>query len=93
MVKKVLKRRPARGRNGKPGKYSNEKIAPALFDLETDIGETNNVAAKFPAVVVRLQAIAETARADLGDSLTKRKGQNLRPAGVNVGLSEPRRVP
>ena len=71
------------GKDGKPGKYSNQKIGLALFDLESDVSEKTNVATRFPEVVARLEAIAEQARADLGDSLTKRKGQNLRPAGVN----------
>ena len=78
------------GKDGKPGKYSNQKIGLALFDVEADVGETNNVAARFPEVVARLQAIAEQAREDLGDSLTKRKGQNLRPAGVNAASAASR---
>jgi arylsulfatase A-like enzyme len=40
---------------------------PLLFDLETDIGERNNVASKNPQVVARLLAFAEEARADIGD--------------------------
>ena len=44
----------------------------ALYDLEADIGETNNVAAAHPDVVKRLHGLAEKAREDLGDSLTNR---------------------
>ena len=38
-----------------------------LYDLETDIGETRNVAAGHPDIVSRLQALAGEARAELGD--------------------------
>ena len=40
---------------------------PLLFNLATDIGEKENVAAQHPDVVKRLLALAEKARADLGD--------------------------
>ena len=40
---------------------------PLLFDLEADIGERNNNAAQNPQVVARLLALAEKARADIGD--------------------------
>jgi len=69
------------GRGSKPGKYANGKMPGALYDLESDIGETNDVSAQFPDVVARLRAIAEAAREDLGDSLTKATGRNLRPPG------------
>ncbi|MCP5116741.1 MAG: sulfatase-like hydrolase/transferase, partial [bacterium] len=38
-----------------------------LYDLEIDIGERNNVVAEHPDVVERLQALADKARADIGD--------------------------
>ena len=69
------------GGGGLPGRYAKQHIGAALYDLEKDISEQNDVAAKFPDVVARLQTLAEQARADLGDSLTKRKGTNVRPAG------------
>ena len=39
----------------------------ALYNLEADIGETANVAAENPEQVARLTALAEKARAELGD--------------------------
>lgn len=69
------------GNDGKPGKYVRKEIELSLFDLETDAGETTNVADQNPAVVKRLLEYAERAREDLGDSLTKRTGKNVREAG------------
>ncbi|MFV1968987.1 MAG: sulfatase-like hydrolase/transferase, partial [Pirellulaceae bacterium] len=40
---------------------------PLLFDLDADIGETEDVAGRHPDVVARLSAIAEAVRADIGD--------------------------
>ena len=69
------------GQDGKPGRYTQHKIGEELFNLSTDPHETKDVAKQYPKVVEQLQAIAETARADLGDSLTKRKGNGARPPG------------
>ncbi len=51
----------------------------ALYDLENDIAEKNNLAQHHPNVVKHLLALAEKARSDLGD--LDRKGENIRPAG------------
>ena len=69
------------GGGGLPGKYTRPKISGALYNLKQDISEQHDVAAQHPDVVARLQVLAEQARADLGDSLTKRKGANVRAAG------------
>jgi arylsulfatase A-like enzyme len=55
--------------------------SPLLFNLHEDIGETQNVAGKHPDVVERLQALADTAREDIGDAITGAKGRNVRPVG------------
>ena len=39
----------------------------ALYNLEADIGEQRNVAALHPDIVKRLTALADKARAELGD--------------------------
>jgi arylsulfatase A-like enzyme len=70
------------GKDGKPGKYETKKIELSLFDLDADIGETTNVADRYPDVVKRLLEYAERAREDLGDSLTNRTGKNIRTAGT-----------
>ncbi len=41
--------------------------SPVLYDLDADLGETTDIAAKHPAVVKRLLALAEKARGDIGD--------------------------
>lgn len=70
------------GRDGIPAKYEQRKVEqPELYDLQTDIGETANVAEKHPDIVQRLLAQAETAREDLGDALTHRKGSGIREPG------------
>jgi arylsulfatase len=61
--------------------YLVKKMEPALYNLESDLGETTDVAAQHPDVVRRLLDLAEQARADLGDSLTKRQGSGIRPSG------------
>jgi arylsulfatase A-like enzyme len=72
------------GGGGKPGKYQREpraRIELSLYDLEADPGETTNVIADHPDVVKRLEALAERAREDLGDTLTDREGKNVREPG------------
>ena len=49
---------------------------PILFDLESDVGETTDVAAAHAEVVERLLNLAETARDDIGDY--DRIGKNAR---------------
>ncbi|MFO0852602.1 MAG: sulfatase-like hydrolase/transferase [Gemmataceae bacterium] len=69
------------GKEGKPGRYAQVKVGLELYDLAADLGETTNVADKHPDVVQRLLGYAERARADLGDSLTGRKGAGVREPG------------
>lgn len=61
--------------------YRVEKIGLSLYNLKLDPGETQNVASQHPEIVERLQHIASSARADLGDSLTGIAGKNVRPHG------------
>ena len=51
----------------------------ALYDVRNDIGETREVSTERPDIVSRLLALAEDARADLGD--IDRTGANQRQAG------------
>jgi arylsulfatase A-like enzyme len=70
------------GKDGKPGRYVQTHTDLALYDLEADIGEKNNVAEKHPDVVKRLTTLADAMRDDLGDSLTKRQGKGVRKPGT-----------
>jgi hypothetical protein len=74
------------GSGGMPGKYVRREIELSLFDLRADPGESTNVAGRNPDVVKRLMEYVERAREDLGDSLTKRDGKNVRPAGKAAPL-------
>jgi arylsulfatase A-like enzyme len=52
--------------------------APRLYNLETDIGETKDVAAEHPDIVKRLEGYLAKMDSDLGG---KQKGPGVRPAG------------
>ena len=70
------------GRDGTPAAYQQRKLeAPELYDLDNDIGEATNLAGQNPDMVKRLEALAEQARVELGDSLTKRTGKGVRAPG------------
>jgi len=69
--------------------YRVETIALSLFNLKDDIGESKNVADQYSDIVARLQGLAAQARDDLGDSLTKATGKNIRPAGRVEGATKP----
>ena len=71
------------GHDGAPGTFARKELELSLFDLEADPGESTNVADHHLEVVTRLMWFAERARDDLGDSLTKRAGKNVRAAAKN----------
>ena len=74
------------GRDGTPVPYEQRKIESAgLYDLANDVSETTDVAAQHPKMVKQLEAEAEKARAELGDSLTKREGKGVREPGRAAG--------
>lgn len=69
------------GKNGYPGSRIDRTTELELYDLKNDISERNNIIEQHEDVVRRLNKLAEKARRELGDSLTERKGQEIRPAG------------
>jgi len=69
------------GAGGKPVNYSQAKIGLELFDLESDISESTNIADKHPEVVKQMQKLADQQREQLGDSRLKKKGVGIRPSG------------
>ena len=58
---------------------ATDQCEAALYNLETDAAEKVNVIAHHPNVVKRLTALAQKARADIGDYQVKGSGQ--RPPG------------
>ena len=69
------------GMDGLPGPYAFPTVPAALYDLESDVGETTDVSDAFPEVVTRLESSAEEAREILGDRLQGRRGSEVRPPG------------
>jgi arylsulfatase A len=69
------------GKDGKPGKAEVRRTEQALFDLETDIGESRNVALANRDVVARLLSLADQKRKELGDSARKMEGNGVRQPG------------
>jgi arylsulfatase A-like enzyme len=68
--------------DGIPVKYLNVKLEKAsLFDLSKDPGETTDVSAQHPEILVQLNGFADQARADMGDALTGKEGIGNRKAG------------
>ncbi len=82
---RTLAGRPG-GKDGIPAKYENVKIGLELYDMKNDRGESKNVFNDQPEIAARLQTAAEKWRADLGDKLTDRRGNGIRPhAELNAG--------
>ncbi len=73
------------GTGGIPEPYRQARTGLELYDLSTDVSETNNVAAMHPQVVQQLEALAESMRDELGDARTKRAGKGVRPPGKVAG--------
>lgn len=70
------------GTDGKPAPTQDIKLTePELYDLDNDISETHNVIAKHPKIVKAIEKDIEKMRQELGDSLTKRKGNEVRAPG------------
>jgi arylsulfatase A-like enzyme len=70
---------PIPGKGGIPGKGQRKQIELSLFDLQSDIGETTNVADQNPDVVKRLEQFAMRIRADIGHG--KQAGPGRRTIG------------
>ena len=70
------------GQHGQPGPSTeSHEFSTALYDLRRDPGECYDVREQHPDIIVKLEKLAEEARADLGDDLQKRMGANVREPG------------
>ncbi|MDT0605841.1 sulfatase family protein [Croceitalea rosinachiae] len=70
------------GKDGIPGEYQMRAIEEIeLYDLENDIGETNNVADSNTEVVEEIKLLANKMRYRLGDSLLELEGSETREPG------------
>jgi arylsulfatase A-like enzyme len=75
----------APGKDGWPGKTVSIEIKQnELYDLRRDPGERYNIAGYNPEIVKELLKIAEEARQDLGDDITKIPGANRRKIGTII---------
>ncbi|MDB4473834.1 sulfatase [Opitutaceae bacterium] len=69
-----------KGNGGLPGQgRTRHPIALSLYNLNSDVGETTNIADQHPLIVDELQSLATAARQDLGDG--QNPGTNVRPLG------------
>ena len=71
-----------RSRNWKLAIRRRGEEVSELYDLSTDIGETNNVYDDNPAMVSRLERKLDECRADIGDDATGEKGSGCRSCGI-----------
>ncbi len=70
------------GNDGFPGPSPEDFPYPqGLYDLRRDPAEAYDVQKLYPEILEELLKVAETAREDLGDDITKRDGKNRRPSG------------
>lgn len=70
----------AGGTDGTPSPYQPLPVGLELYHLQTDPGERTNVIDQHPDQLQRLLHHAESARVELGDSLTGRHGRGVRQA-------------
>ncbi|MFG0290580.1 MAG: sulfatase [Rhodopirellula sp. JB044] len=73
------------GADGMPSRYQMRNAELALYDLDNDPAETNNVIDMYPEVVSFLTEEAKRYRETLGDRLHKMSGREVRrPRAVDV---------
>ena len=68
-----------RGKDGMPGNYRSDSTSYALYNLRDDIGETNNLAEKYPEKLEELRKLGEQMMLELGQG--SEKGRGIREVG------------
>ena len=76
------------GMDGWPGPYACGESELELYNLKDDPHEHANLVDAFPKIVDKLNRIADSARLDIGDDLTKTIGDNTRPPGYIYNLQK-----
>lgn len=71
----------APGADGIPGRYTHLDSGLELYDLVTDVQETQDVSENHPEVVEQLSALADSMRVMLGDRLHNVEGTQIRQPG------------
>ncbi|MEW4489224.1 sulfatase [Thalassoglobus sp. JC818] len=66
------------GKDGTPSEYYQAETDLALYNLDSDLEEQNDVKEQHPEIVQKLKEYAEQARVELGDSAMKVKGSGYR---------------
>jgi len=69
------------GKEGNSGKSQRDSTTMALYNLNIDPGERNNLIDYHPDMVKQLEVVADKAREDLGDDLKGIKGKTRREPG------------
>ncbi len=64
--------------------HQDEYTEPHLYNLREDIGETNNVYSEHPAIVAKLEEIAEKYRLTLGDEHRDITGTEIRKRYIST---------
>jgi hypothetical protein len=75
------------GTDGWPGPTNVQEVSLALYDLDSDPGEQNNILKMHPDKTEYLLAMADSVRSKLGDDITGVKGEEVRPCG-RVGTAQ-----
>ena len=73
MLSELLQPAPEPGVDGNRGQEGSSNIPPSLFDLDADPGETTDLAAQYPDLVLQLTEAATAFDADIKS--------NVRPIG------------
>ena len=71
----------APGADGIPGRYTHLNSGLELYDLVTDVQETQDLSEYHPEVVEQLSVLADSMREVLGDRLHNVEGTQIRQAG------------
>ena len=71
------------GNDGQPGRLTSlELLKPEMYDLRRDPGERYNVITQYPEEAAKLMKITDQKRQELGDNLTRMKGNERREPGL-----------